>query len=294
MRLPYSLLRRPSDLSKEPTVSIIVPVFNAQMTLERTLESIGRQTYAHYEVIIVDDGSTDASSEISLAAASRDSRIHFISLATNSGLPSVAKNYGAREAKGSFLAFLDADDIWMAHKLQRQVAALVKYPDVSLIHSSLLVFRRRKWSLRGILSVSRPSERLANSYTLRLQNRIQCSSVLVRTDVFRNLGGFDESPDLRVGEDWDLWLRASDQFTIGYIPELQGFYHQQATSVSTNTAPAETHAIMSKRHSGISEQPGRARLFLVHRLIHLPFTLWRYFVISPIGAALHRDPRILT
>ena len=109
---------------RSPLVSVVMPLFNAEAYISETLASVQAQTYPHWELIVIDDGSTDASYSIVSKASKNDSRIRPL---RNSGNMGVAKtrNRGVAEAKGRFLAFLDADDVWMPNKLARQIDYMV-------------------------------------------------------------------------------------------------------------------------------------------------------------------------
>ena len=104
-------------------VSIIVPVYNSERYLAETIDSVQKQTYPHWELLLVDDCSTDAGPDIIARYAENDSRVRYIRLANNSGA-AVARNTGLTESKGRYVAYLDADDLWTPNKLERQLAFL--------------------------------------------------------------------------------------------------------------------------------------------------------------------------
>lgn len=181
-----------------PLVSIVIPAHNAATYLAPTLESALAQTVTDREIIVVDDGSTDATPEI-LARFADGIRV----ARQEASGPSGARNRGAELARGEWLAFLDADDLWRADKLARQLEIAVE--DVELVHTGTENFGdlSRIGKFRDT-----PSDRGCLFELLLLRgNFITTSSVLCRTDRFRQLGGFDET--MRVCEDWDLWLRFS-------------------------------------------------------------------------------------
>ena len=107
---------------KQPLTSVVIPAYNAEVFLERTLQSALGQTYSNIEVIVVNDGSTDNTRGIAEAVAAADDRVRIISM-TNGGVAK-ARNIGIAEAKGKYVAFLDADDLWHPTKIERQVAAM--------------------------------------------------------------------------------------------------------------------------------------------------------------------------
>ena len=183
-----------------PVVSVIIPAHNAGTFVAETLDSALAQTMRDFEVIVVDDGSADGTAEI-LARYGDRIRVE----RQSAGGPSRARNRGAELARGEWLAFLDADDLWRRDKLGRQLQAVAADPEVELVHTGTENF--------GDLSRigkyrETPSERGCLFEALLLRgNFLTTSSVLIRTETFRRLGGFDEQ--LRVCEDWDLWLRFS-------------------------------------------------------------------------------------
>ena len=115
-----------------PRVSVIIPTFNCARFLERAMQSVFAQTYVDYEMIVVDDGSTDETKDL---IACRGEKLQYL-YQTNRGLPS-ARNLGVSKSSGEFLAYLDADDMWYPHKLERQVAYLDSHPECGFVHSDL-------------------------------------------------------------------------------------------------------------------------------------------------------------
>jgi glycosyltransferase involved in cell wall biosynthesis len=180
-----------------PLVSVIIPAHNAAPFVAATLDSALAQTLDDLEIIVVDDGSTDGTAEVLTGYRDRIRVLH----QEPSG-PSSARNRGAEVARGEWLAFLDADDLWREEKLERQLE--IAGEDIDLVHTGTEIFgdsssRDRYRSVvtdRGCLFES-----------LLRRNFVTTSSVILRTDRFRQLGGFEE--DLRYCEDWDLWLRFS-------------------------------------------------------------------------------------
>ena len=110
-----------------PLISVIIPAYNAQDFIQKALDSVLAQSYSHYEVLIVNDGSTDNTE--ALVKTYHDPRVKLISQ-SNGGL-SNARNTGIKNAKGNYLAFLDADDYWIAEKLEKQIEILRRHPEVS-------------------------------------------------------------------------------------------------------------------------------------------------------------------
>lgn len=190
-------------------VSVIVPVFNAEQFLAKTLESVLSQTYADIELIVVDDGSTDGSARI-LA----DYTDHICLIRQANAGQSAARNAGARIATGRYLAFLDGDDIWYPEKLSREVKVFNERPHAVLVHSEVdwmdedgIVYRR------GMTRQQRARDRSRLTHLTGLDvSFILPSAMVVRRESFEEVGGFDTA--LHSGEDLDLPIRLR---TLGEI-----------------------------------------------------------------------------
>lgn len=216
---------------QEPLVSVVIPTYNMEEHIAETLNSVMAQTLQSWEAIVVDDASTDRTAEIVRDLSVRDPRIRYVRLDSNSNLPAVPRNRGIREAKGSYIAFLDHDDLWIKEKLERQVCILEKNPDVALVHSHLWEFTRRS-RFRGLIFVPDPVRRRASVEVFDERNVVQCSSAILRSAVLSEIGGFDERPEFRTVEDYELWRRVSHDNRIAYISEVHGSYRHSAFGTS--------------------------------------------------------------
>ncbi len=176
-------------------VSVILPAYNAAAHLPDAIDSVLRQTFADFELIVVDDGSHDDTA----AVARRYPQVRYVHQA-NAGV-SAARNLGASMARGRFLAFLDADDCWRPAKLAVQHAAMAAQRDVLLSRTGFLEAERDHGGQEATGEV-RLHETLAPSF---LCPYFSTSTVMVRRDAFERVGGFDTT--LRVAEDVDLYLR---------------------------------------------------------------------------------------
>ena len=193
------------------TVSVIIPTFNSARFIGQAIESALAQTEVEIEVIVVDDGSTDDTPRV---LGEFKSQIQVIRQA-NQG-QHIARNRAAREARGEWLAFLDADDEWLPGKLAKQLARNVANADLCFTH-------RVNFGQTGRVDLHPPlptAAFFANPFeTLLLNNPVTTSSVILRKRVFDRLGSFDEHRGASC-EDWDLWLRyahAGGQF--GFVAE---------------------------------------------------------------------------
>ena len=189
-----------------PTVSVVVPAYNAAAHLGRTLSSLRSQTLRDFEVIVVDDGSADDTAAIASEAASRDGRFRLIRQA-NAGV-AAARNRGLAEARGRYFANLDADDLWRPQFLERTVEALEAAGE-----GAAFAFARTRWI--GPDDALLPDEAARQSprvdyRELLLRNPVgNGSASLMRTADVRRVGGYDEAlvRDLGNGEDWRLSLQ---------------------------------------------------------------------------------------
>ena len=188
-------------------ISVIIPTYNREKFLEIAIESVLNQSYKKFELIVVDDGSTDNTSQI-LKKYSNITELY----QKNSGVAS-ARNYGIKKAKYEWIAFLDSDDSWMSDKLQKQVK-FHKNSNLLFSHTDETWIRDQK-IIKKKPYQSKPS---GNCFLDNISFcKISPSTVLLHTSILEKVGNFDEN--LKICEDYDLWLRASREYKIGYINE---------------------------------------------------------------------------
>jgi glycosyltransferase involved in cell wall biosynthesis len=200
-------------------VSVIIPAFNAEICLERCLESVFRQTPAHYEVIVIDDGSTDKTADILLRYAGR-----IIHASQENRGPSAARNHGLRFAKGEFVAFLDADDYWLPEFLSRCLEFFKKYPEADAVSTGQKIIT---W--KGEVSINPPILRdgsenqdarlLSEFFSFwAAQDHIRTGSCVIRKTIIDRAGPMRE--DLRLAEDLEYWGYLATFGIWGFIPEV--------------------------------------------------------------------------
>jgi glycosyltransferase involved in cell wall biosynthesis len=220
----------------QPLVSVIVPAYNAGSFIDAALRSAAEQSYRPLEILVADDGSTDATHECVLRWMQR-ADVRWIEAPVRAGRPSVPRNRALRAARGEFVAFLDADDLWTAHKIADQVSAFAAHPELVMVYSALRAFGRgMRFSSAQYGLKPWPTRAALSREALEAANTVPCSSVLVRRDVVDRLGGFDEDPELQAVEDYDLWLRVSAQGPIAFIPRVHGRYRVHADGISRDAA----------------------------------------------------------
>lgn len=192
-------------------ISIIIPTFNRSPLLKRALDSVYEQTFLEYEIIVIDDGSTDNTAEL---IQTQYPSVNYIYQA-NKGV-SCARNKGLEVAKGDWLAFLDSDDEWLPKKLEKQINLLKKHPTNKVCHTEEI------WIRRGVQVNQMKKHQKAGGWIFP-----QClplcamspSSILIHRTVFEDIGYFD--PQLPACEDYDLWLRITSKYSVLYINEPQ-------------------------------------------------------------------------
>lgn len=190
-----------------PSVSIVIPVFNRTEPLERALQSIQKQTFQDYEMIVVDDHSTDDIFSVSKKYGAKY-------LKTIGKGVSAARNTGIQSSDSDLLAFLDSDDEWLPHKLELQMQYLAQNQNCSIVHSNELWIRNGLPVNQGLKHQKMGGRIFSQCTELCL---IAPSSVLVRRSLLNQVGLFDES--FPVCEDFDFWLRITATEDIGFISE---------------------------------------------------------------------------
>ncbi len=204
-------------MSSQPLVSVIIPVRNGGDTIGETLSSLLRQSFGGFEAMVIDDGSTDNTENI--VRNIPDPRIRFFP--GSRGGPSRCRNFGVHHARGEYIAFLDADDIWSPEKLQLQVEAMSRKPGSGVVYSwTDYIDANGKFVCKGA-HADYEGHVLAH---LLLYDFIEsgCSNVLIRKSILDELGGFDEN--LHLAEDWDLWLRIAKKYSFSVVPKTHVFY----------------------------------------------------------------------
>ena len=205
-----------------PKVSVIIPCYNGAKWIRDTINSVLNQTYQEFELIIVDDGSTDNLKKI-IENYLSDERVRYIQHKKNRGIPA-ARNTGIKTSKGKYIAFLDQDDVWLKTKLEKQVELFKKDKDkkVGLIFTDVLYIgpdAKRfevKWPDKSVLKQLPMKTRKETLMELFKENFIVTSSAVVRKkECFEKLGLLNE--DLYSGDDYEFWLRVAGNLKIEYV-----------------------------------------------------------------------------
>lgn len=219
-RVRIDAKKRMTNAKENALVSVIIPTYNRETLLKRAIESVIVQTYQNWELIVVDDGSTDGTKDVVHSFTQKDKRIRYF-YQENSGAPARPTNAGLKETKGDFIAILQHDDEWLPQKLEKQINHFHQSKNLKtgFIGCHALVSNADGTEHTEELA---PGENLTKS--LLNTNVIPYpSAVMLKKQVIDDVGMLDER--FKINDDWDFWLRASLKFDFEYIPEALFRYH---------------------------------------------------------------------
>ncbi len=205
-----------------PMVSVVVPAYNAEKTIESALNSILEQTFQDFEVIVVDDGSKDGTPRV--VREMEDSRIRLFEQ-ENQGA-AVARNRGIEESRGELIAFLDDDDLWYPEKLEKSVRVLQQAPEIGLVYHRYLLMDVHTGKQRPGKVFHYTGPESALEYIPSFSG-VHTSTVVTRRSVLEKVGVFD--PLMKRGQDVDLWLRIMEEYPLREIPEVLSEYRMIPT-----------------------------------------------------------------
>lgn len=213
-------------------VSIIMPNYNCDLFIEKSITSVLFQTYENWELIVVDDCSSDDSVEIIERFIVTDKRIRLIKLSENSG-PAIARNKAIEEAEGRYIAFLDSDDLWAPDKLSKQIS-FMQEKDAALSFTGYHIVEEMTGKSIGLMSV--PSS--IDYYTLLKQNIMGCLTVVYDSEKL----GKVYMPNIVKRQDFALWLKILKKVPYAYgLNEPLAYYRVRTSSVSSNKILASTY-----------------------------------------------------
>ena len=196
--------------NKQPLISVVITTFNRKNLLKETLDSIQRQSFTDFEIIIVDNYSEDKTKNFILNHPNKKIRFY---QNKNNGIIAINRNFGIKKAKGKYIAFCDDDDLWETDKLHRQID-FIKHHNISLCYSNAKSFNDHgticEKYVRRVVKKSHYKKLLWGNY-------IPNSSVIVLKKCFNDLGMLNEENKIR--EDYDMWLRISEKYLIGGLDE---------------------------------------------------------------------------
>jgi len=212
-------------MNQRPTVSVIIPCYNAELFVREAIDSVLNQSYANIEIIVVDDGSTDASRDV---VNTYGSRVRY-QFQQNAGAPA-ARNAGIRSARGEFLQFLDADDRILPAKIEKQLECFTEDSSLGVVYGPYYKMDTTGKHFDLVEGGAGSGDIFHN--LLSWQYFIATHSCLIRTEAVRNVGYFDTS--LKSTEDWDLWIRLAVKSRFKYLDMPLAEYRDVASSSSKN------------------------------------------------------------
>ncbi|MBW2642661.1 MAG: glycosyltransferase family 2 protein [Deltaproteobacteria bacterium] len=264
---------------KRPIVSIIVPTFNRAGMIHRAIESIKYQTFNDWELIVVDDASTDDTEEILQRYMRNDARIGYTKHAENKG-GSAARNSGIKKSKGSYIALLDDDDRWHPEKLRLQYDYLQNHPETGLIYSG---FCYVDYETDKIIKSVRPRYQGNVSSIILKTNIIGSPTPLIRNECFQRAGLFDEK--LTSCQDWDMWIRISRFYSFAYVNECLAEVTMHGRQISSDLSSKidSRKKLLDKYFYFIKKKPSilsyhYKKLALLHAIDHSPIQTIKYLI----------------
>ncbi len=196
-----------------PLISVIIPVYNGEQFLAAALDSVFAQSFQDFEVVVINDGSTDGTERVLAAYADRIREVR----QENRGL-AASRGRGVALAQGTWVAFLDADDIWLPHKLARQAEAARQHPECGIISTDALSFAEDRVLVPSLHTWYRPSSGTVLE-SLLFGNWIPPSAAMVRRDCFAHVRTF-ELPPPGYGEDWLMWMQIAAHAPVHFVDEV--------------------------------------------------------------------------
>lgn len=210
-----------------PTVSVIIPTYNRANLLKRAIASVLNQKFEDFELIVVDDASSDNTPRV--VESINDGRIRYIRLKKNSGGP-VARNTGIKKARGRFIALLDDDDEWLPNRLELQIRKFEELDsEFGVVYGGFYYVSHQDGRTLG----ERVPEYRGDIYNKLLkENFIGSPTLLIRKKCFKKVGLFD--PKLSSSQDWDMWLRIAKYYKFDYVDKIIAKYYVHGRQISFN------------------------------------------------------------
>ena len=250
-----------------PKFSVVVPLYNKEQAIALTIESIINQTFTNYEVIIVNDGSTDNSMDVVDRYSDHDFAIF---RKKNEGV-SIARNYAVSKAQGTYIAFLDADDIWKPNHLEELDRLTHNFPDAGLYCAAY----QKQYSPLFTRTMETPLRDkpygwqgyVVNYFQASLANAVAwTSAIAVPKKLFRELNGFDTSITFGAGEDTDLWIRIALAHKIAYSNIVTATHILHSDNRISHTATIRRNFLdLDKYEPQVNEKPSLKKYLDINR-----------------------------
>ncbi len=250
-------------ISVKTKVSVIMPTYNRSRLIGKAIESVICQTYSDWELIIVDDGSTDQTEEMVQKYVQTDRRIRYLKQ-QNTGCAS-ARNRALAESVGKYIAFIDDDDVYLPDKLELQVKFLDENPETGFVYSDTELVDSQGKHLRNVPEVPQKS-----FLELIMGFAVPPVAILMRRECFEKVGGF--CTELRSTDDYDMWLRIAKEFPIAYFPSrvAQYVWHDGNLTLNQRKTTANLMFIYKRlMRQGLSQEERHQVILAV-----LQFTYW--------------------
>ena len=252
----------------KPFFSVVIPTYNCANKIHRAIESVLSQSYSNFEVLVMDDGSTDNTKEI--VSSFRDRRIIY-DKDRNFGGPARPRNRGIALAKGDWICFLDADDWWHYHKLESTLSEIEAGAEV-IYHDMYIARSSNQSSFKDKLASSPPKHPMFTSLLCSAMS-LPNSSVVVKKECLKKIGKISEKKDLISVEDYDTWIRLSKVTEkFARIPRSLGYYWSGGDNISI-ASPAQCNRIKILYDQYMNKlnplQKKRARGFLAYRIARI-------------------------
>ena len=263
-------------------ISVIIPTYNSDKYISEAIHSVLRQTCTEYEIIVIDDGSTDSTRQI---IENNFPQIRYFYI-PNQGV-SKARNYGIQRARGEFIAFLDADDLWLPEKLGKQLKLFMADQELMLAFTAHRVFNDNGFK---DLNFSK-NERLMKGDVVKnifLYSHVTTSTVMVRRQVFQEIGYFEEN--LKAAEDDNLWMRIALKFRIHLLDEVLVHYRWTENSLSRSEynlldGVLKNIDLIEKKYPDLRKRLGRAT---IRRKMSNIYAYYGYYLFNIGNYAMSR------
>ena len=235
--------------ARDVVVSVVLPVRDGEAFLAEAIESVLGQTLDELELVVVDDGSADSSREIADAFVARDSRVRVVTQPIPAGI-SRALNLGWRTATGRYVARMDADDVSLPDRLERQITFMTEHPDVGVVGGAVLLIDERG---AHVGQIRYPATDAAIRARLVTANPFAHPSVVIRREELGRVGGYR----LDHVEDYDLWLRLAPHTRFANLEEPVLLYRRHARQVSVEELDEQARRLVAVRYAAGARRSGR-------------------------------------
>lgn len=228
-----------------PLVSVVLPAFNVKNYVGEAIRSVEAQGYENLEIIVVDDGSQDGTADLVATEFP-----HVRLFRKKNGGAATARNQGIRESRGEYIAFLDADDVWLPGKLHIQIDHLERRPDVDMVCGEFSWWAANSDGVFPDPAMLFPplTDCVVDTaqsgwvyHKLLLSNYVWTSTIVMRRRLVEKIGFYDES--LRLGQDYDYWLRASRESEIHLLKGISALYRKHSESATMRGVAKDNHAV---------------------------------------------------